>query len=86
MKRLMPQTPGRSAPRKYDARAQLEALVAECPLLGFNLPNCPLNGVRKLSPAKARTWLAGLNTEEKSFLAHYHRCCLAVSAEALLRA
>ena len=86
MKRLMPHTPGRSAPRKKDARAQLEALVAECPLLGLNPANCPLNGVRRLSPVNARAWLAGLNTEEIDFLTHYHRCCLAVSAEALRRA
>ncbi len=50
-------------------------LTKRCPALGGNPGDCPLFGVRQLTPARRRRWLEGLTDEDLRYLSLYHQLC-----------
>ena len=60
-------------------RSRLQSLAFDltkrCPALGGNPGDCPLFGVRQLTPARRRRWLEGLTDEDLRYLSLYHQLC-----------
>lgn len=61
-------------------KAVLE-LVNHCPMKQENPDDCPLSGIRKLTPTKRQVWVNGLPKNDLSHLAAYHHVCLKLAFE-----
>jgi len=61
--------------------ADLLKLSVACPFDQTNPPDCPLSPLRRMKPARRSQWLRALTQDDWSYLAGYHRVCLAVKME-----
>ena len=62
--------------RRRELRASLLAVAETCPFHQSNPEDCPLFGVRKMTPPKRRQWFNALSEEDLAYLATYHHVCL----------
>ena len=68
-------------PEKTALRNDLLNLAVRCPVEHSNPVDCPLFGIRKLSPAKRRQWFDQLPDDDLVYLSAYHPVCAQLRLE-----